>query len=179
MKIYTKTGDKGRSTSVDGRRRPKSDLIFAVEGQMDVLNTHIGVILAIAKDLDMQNRTFLQNLQHQLFNIGAHFWRATGSKQMTEAMIIALEQEIDRLSEGLPPLENFILPGGNIVGAQVHIARVECRKLERLMVRFHEKEPIDILCLQYINRLSDYFFILARYCNNKGRDDILWDKGNL
>lgn len=176
MKIYTKTGDKGRSTSVDGRRRPKPDLIFEVEGQMDGLNSYIGLVLAVGKDLDAYNRAFLQNLQHQLFNIGAHFWKATGSEQMSEAMITALEGEIDRLSVELPPLENFILPGGNITGAQIHIARVECRKLERLMVRFHAQEPVDILCLQYINRLSDYFFTLARYCNNKGQDDISWDK---
>ncbi|MFV0321236.1 MAG: cob(I)yrinic acid a,c-diamide adenosyltransferase [Alphaproteobacteria bacterium] len=176
MKIYTKTGDKGRSTSVDGRRRPKSDMIFAVEGQIDELNSYIGLVLAVGKDLDAHNRAFLQNLQHQLFNIGAHFWKAAGSEEITGAMITALEQEIDRLSDDLPPLENFILPGGNITSAQIHIARAECRKLERLMVRFHEQEPVDILCLQYINRLSDYFFTLARYCNNKGQGDILWNK---
>lgn len=175
-KIYTRTGDKGRSMAIDGRRLAKSHLIFEVEGELDSVNSYMGLILS-HKDLPPNLRSFLMDIQHHIFNIGAHFWKKEGSEFITSDKIDKLEAQIDDLSDELPPLTQFILPGGSELAAYCHMARVQCRRCERVMVRYHEEHEIDGLAIKYINRLSDFLFTLARYNNNKGQDDILWEKG--
>ncbi|MFV0431238.1 MAG: cob(I)yrinic acid a,c-diamide adenosyltransferase [Alphaproteobacteria bacterium] len=170
VKIYTKSGDKGTSLAIDGKRRRKSDLIFEVEGSFDALNSHIGYALSLAE----QKIKMLQTVQNQLFNIGAYFWKSDTNEHIQEQIVSDLEAEIDRLTSELPTLKNFILPGGSQLGAYLHVARTECRKCERLLVQFSEEQPVHPIALQYINRLSDYLFTLARYYNNKGQNDILW-----
>ncbi len=175
-KIYTKTGDKGQSMAIDGRRLSKAHLIFEVEGELDSVNSHMGLILS-HKDCSNNLRSFLTDIQHHIFDIGAHFYKTQGSEFISDSKIEQLEKQIDALTNELPSLTHFILPGGSELSAYCHMARVQCRRCERVMVRYHETHPIDILAIKYINRLSDLLFTLARYHNNKGQNDILWEKG--
>ncbi len=172
-KIYTRTGDKGSSRAINGQRLPKSHLIFELEGELDSVNSHIGLIMADEKlPEDLYN--ILMNIQHHIFDIGAHFWKKQGSDFITQDKVNSLEKNIDLLTNELPALTHFILPSGTKVAAYCHMARVQCRQCERVMVRYDEEYGMDILAIKYINRLSDFLFTLARYCNNKGQNDILW-----
>ncbi len=174
MKIYTKKGDKGRSLSVDGRRLSKSHMIFELEGQLDSLNSHMGFILA-HKGIEAPLRPILTKIQHHLFDIGAHFWKENHNDYIRQEHIDFLEENIDKLSQSLTPLTRFVLPGGSIEAAACHMARTKCRRCERIMVAFHQTErSVHPLALAYINRLSDFLFTLARYCN-KGREEPLYN----
>ncbi len=168
MKIYTRKGDKGRSLAVDGRRLSKSHIVFELEGHLDSLNCHIGLILSHESFSD-DLLSVLRMIQHHIFDIGAHFWMETGKDYIKQEQIDFLEEQIDLLSTEIKPLTRFILPGGAMLAALCHIARTECRKCERIMVKFHETEKnIHPLALAYINRLSDFLFVLARFSNKDG-----------
>ncbi len=167
MKIYTKTGDKGTTSLIGGTKVSKSHLRIEAYGTVDELNSYIG----LCRDLltDNNGRAILQEVQDRLFTIGSSL-ACDPEKEpkmkipdLKEEDITLLEKEMDKMNETIPPMKSFILPGGHITVSQLHIARCVCRRAERCCVRLEqETEPI---ILKYLNRLSDYLFILARFAS--------------
>lgn len=168
MKIYTRTGDKGKTGLFGGQRVPKSSMRLHAYGTLDELNSSLGVILADTK-LPMPLRDQLLEVQSLLFMIGADLATPLESsaniKRMTEEPAKKMEQWIDKLEESLEPMTKFILPGGSMLGAKLHEARTVCRRAERYIVELSEKEPITHAVIVIVNRLSDYLFVAARYTN--------------
>lgn len=168
FKIYTKTGDKGNTSLIGGTKVPKSHLRIEAYGTIDELNSYIG----LCRDLisDEAGRTVLQEVQDRLFTVGAALACDPVKEpkmripDLKDTDIQYLEKEIDRMTEALPPMKSFILPGGHIAVSQLHVARCVCRRAERCCVRLElEGQEVEPIILQYINRLSDYLFVLARY----------------
>ena len=182
-KIYTRTGDKGTTALGSGERRAKHDLRIAAYGTVDETNAVIGVVrlhTTDAADLD----TVLSRIQNDLFDLGADLATPdTGEKleyeplRMTDAQVEAIELAIDSFNADLEPLRSFVLPGGSQAAAHLHVARTVSRRAERLMVELSEREPVNDAALRYMNRLSDFFFVAARWMNNEGRADVLWVPG--
>jgi cob(I)alamin adenosyltransferase len=183
MKIYTKQGDKGQTGLFDGRKVSKGDLRIETYGTVDELNSVIGV--AIADSADAPLRGLLTRLQHQLFDLGGDLATPLDSKNSAKIRRIAgehvavLEKEIDAATAELPALKRFVLPGGNVTAARLHVARTVCRRAERLLVRLMAAEGADAVGEQplvYLNRLSDLLFTLARLANHRaGMADVEWD----
>ena len=168
FKIYTKTGDKGNTSLIGGTKVPKSHLRIEAYGTIDELNSYIG----LCRDLisDETGRAVLQEVQDRLFTVGAALACDPVKEpkmripDLKDTDIQYLEKEIDRMTEALPPMKHFILPGGHATISQLHIARCVCRRAERCCVRLElEGQEVEPIILQYINRLSDYLFVLARY----------------
>jgi cob(I)alamin adenosyltransferase len=178
--IYTKTGDNGTTSLVGGVRVSKSDIRLECYGTTDELNSFIGLLMS---ELDEQNDLdFLLFVQHKLFNIGAYL--ATDPTQteykiesrVTKESIERIEKEIDRIDSSLPKHHHFLLPSGCRSAALAHVCRTVCRRAERRVLTLHEKAPIEPEVLKFINRLSDYFFVLARKeCIRKNGKEIIWD----
>lgn len=172
MKIYTKTGDRGTTALFGGTRVPKYHIRVESYGTVDELNAHIGLIRDQIED--EQDRAILLAIQHNLFTVGAILATdpekerlKNGKERLSIARITAetvaiLEGEIDRLEARLPLMTHFILPGGHTTVSFCHIARCVCRRAERLSVQLHEIDPLEAEVLMYLNRLSDYLFVLAR-----------------
>ena len=172
MKIYTKTGDKGNTSLFGGKRVKKYDLRIESYGTIDELNSHIGLI----RDQKIDEFTFntLIKIQNELFSIGALLATPpekeklkSGEKRLKSTIIgeediTFLESEIDKMESSLNPMKNFILPGGHPSVSMCHIARCVCRRAERITVQLSESESINENILTYLNRLSDYLFVLAR-----------------
>lgn len=182
-KIYTKTGDKGTTALVGGKRISKSDMRLDAYGTVDELNSQIGVLRSQLETYAFQGaERFLKNTQSHLFNVGSQLAcddaeMAKSLPQITEQHILAIENEIDQMLKDLPELKTFILPGGNALAAQAHVARTVCRRAERYCCRLTESMKTADTIIPYLNRLSDYFFILARFFNrNLGVEDTLWEK---
>jgi cob(I)alamin adenosyltransferase len=168
LKIYTKTGDKGTTSLIGGTKVPKSHLRIEAYGTVDELNSYIG----LCRDLlqDEQGRQLLQEVQDRLFTIGAALACDPVKEpkmripDLKESDITLLETEMDRMDGFIPPMKHFILPGGHPTLSQLHIARCVCRRAERCCVRLElESLEVDELILKYLNRLSDYLFVLSRY----------------
>jgi len=168
MKIYTKTGDAGNTSLIGGTKVSKSHLRIEAYGTVDELNSYIG----LCKDLlvDKNSNSTLQEIQDRLFTIGAALAcdpeKETKMKipDLKEEDITILENEIDRMNDALPPMKSFILPGGHPTVSHLHVARCICRRAERCCVRLQiEKNEVEPIIPKYLNRLSDYLFILARY----------------
>lgn len=165
-KLYTKGGDKGKTSLVGGKRIAKHHVRIESYGTVDELNSFIGLLLS--HGLPEEDEKTLTWMQHKLFSVGSFL--ATDPKQteyrvesqVTPEAIARIEGEIDRLNDMVPPINAFILPAGGTIPATAHICRTVCRRAERCIYRLHEEEPIEAEVLQYINRLSDYFFALAR-----------------
>ena len=184
-KIYTRTGDDGTTGLADGSRVSKSDLIFVVMGDVDELNAHIGMILAQINGLTAEKleafttiSISLSTVQHLLFNVGGEL-AMPEYIGISEAHISWLESEIDAFNEELPALKDFILPAGSTLVSQIHIARTVCRRAERQAVnlQLNNKEAISANVLKLLNRLSDWLFVLSRYCAKvEGSKEVLWDK---
>lgn len=183
-KIYTRTGDEGTTGLVDGSRVSKDAPRMAAIGDVDELNSAIGVAVAALQDTAVT--ASLRAIQNDLFDLGADL--ATPSSdgdftpsemvlRMTAGQTTRLEAEIDAVNMALSPLNSFILPGGNVPAAAVHLARAIARRAERAIVSAARAEPVNPQAAIYINRLSDYLFVLARALNNHGADDILWVPG--
>ncbi len=171
MKIYTKTGDVGTTSLVGGKRVSKASHRLEAYGTVDELNSHIGLLAAMSID-DEQIVEFLYAIQNRLFNLGAYLATDnTDNPEMQPAGITAeeialIENEIDRLDQLLPPLHSFILPGGCLQAGQTNVVRTVCRRAERRLVALMEAGvAVHPLASAYLNRLSDYFFTLARYLN--------------
>lgn len=176
-KIYTRTGDGGMTGLGDGSRVSKDSLRVEAMGDVDELNCTIGVLLTEALDPAMIE--LLTSIQHDLFDLGGEL-SIPGYRTLQESHVIALEQALDTYNAQLPPLKEFILPGGSRAAAFCHVSRTVCRRAERRIVSLADAEPISPLCQQYLNRLSDLMFVLARVANRAtGSGDVLWrrDRG--
>lgn len=190
-KIYTRTGDDGTTGMADGSRVSKADLRFDAMGKIDLLNSQIGLLRGYLTQANhtqnsqaQPNHTLfddnLSRLQHQLFNLGGELampeYRGILAEYVTE-----LENQIDEWNTHLPPLKDFILPAGTIVTSQVHIARCYCRDAERLLVALNLRDDnVSPISLQFINRLSDWLFVLARVVARlDDGQEVLWDKTTL
>lgn len=168
LKIYTKTGDLGNTSLIGGTKVPKSHLRIETYGTVDELNSYIGLVND--HTLDEQSKTMLKEIQDRLFTIGSSL-ACDPEKEprmkipdLTEADITLLEKEMDKMNDVLPAMKSFILPGGHVACSTTHIARCVCRRAERLCVNMQQHELfVDQLVIKYLNRLSDYLFVLARY----------------
>jgi len=180
FKIYTKTGDKGQTSLWGGARVPKHHIRIEAYGTVDELNSYLGVVRDHLSDETL--RLNLKTIQDRLFTLGSIL--ATDPEKagkiqtpdLFESDIQQLEQWIDEMEASLPTLKNFILPGGHAAVSFCHVARCVCRRAERLSVALNENEPINELVLQYLNRLSDYLFVLSRYIGQLfGVNEVVWN----
>ena len=180
FKIYTKTGDLGKTSLIGGTKVPKSHLRIESYGTVDELNSYIGLV---SDHLTHEHtKTILKEIQDRLFTIGSSLACDPDKEprmkipDLKEADIILLENEIDNMNEHLPEMKSFILPGGHAAVSTAHIARCVCRRAERLCVNMQEHELfVDPLVIKYLNRLSDYLFVLARYIGHLlGVAEIPW-----
>lgn len=179
-KIYTRGGDKGETSLGTGARVAKDDVRVSAYGDVDELNAIIGLARLKANgDCDQ----ILSRIQNDLFDLGADLCTPEVENpkypplRIVQAQIDRLEEEIDSLNSELEPLNSFILPGGSEISAHLHHGRTVCRRAERLMVSLSKEEKINDLSIGYVNRLSDLLFVLARYENDKGKEDVLWVPG--
>jgi len=178
VKIYTKTGDKGKTSLVTGTRVPKSHLRLDAYGTIDELNSYIGLLRTL--ELEEALKTKLADIQNNLFTIASIL--ATDSNEMLQKLpkikpesIEFLEKEMDIMSSSLPELRNFILPGGHTFSAFCHIARTVCRRAERIIVKLSQDIEIEEMVIIYINRLSDYLFLLARKISaDFNAEEFIW-----
>ncbi|MCM2402462.1 cob(I)yrinic acid a,c-diamide adenosyltransferase [Rhizobium sp. S153] len=184
-KIYTRTGDDGTTALVSGPRRLKHDLRVDAYGTIDEVNSAIGVARLHTQSLS-ELHAMLLRIQNDLFDLGADLAAPDTGEPLSyeplrviEAQVTRIESEIDQLNAGLDPLKSFILPGGTQAAAHLHLARTIARRAERIMVELSrfEGETIDPPALKYINRLSDFLFVAARFANDGGKADILWVPG--
>lgn len=183
-KIYTRTGDGGTSGLVGGARRPKHDLRFAAIGDVDEANSVIGLArLHTAKEKKYRAYdAMLKRIQHDLFDVGADLAtlydkKSSGALRIIDSQVKRLEKEIDGLNKNLKPLNSFVLPGGSELAARLHLARTVVRRAERVACALAKKEKTNPAAVTYLNRLSDFLFVLARVANHNGADDILWEPG--
>ncbi|MFO0821682.1 MAG: cob(I)yrinic acid a,c-diamide adenosyltransferase [Gemmataceae bacterium] len=181
-RIYTKSGDQGDTGLGDGTRVPKDHARVAAYGEVDELNAVLGLVVANCPD--SPDAAFLRSIQNDLFDVGADLCvpptvneEPGKGLRVTVAQAERLEKAIDCLNEKLEPLRSFILPGGTQAAAFLHLARTVCRRAERAVVTLMRNEPVNSQVLIYLNRLSDYLFVLARVTNDDGRGDVLWVPG--
>jgi cob(I)alamin adenosyltransferase len=179
MKIYTKTGDKGLTSLIGGTRVPKSSLRIDCYGTVDELNSYVGVLRD--QEVNAPRREVLKEIQDRLFTIGAHL--ATDPDKGTHQRIpdlhaedvALLETEMDRMDQVLAPLREFVLPGGHQAVSFGHVARCVCRRAERLVIHLGEESPVEDLVVMYLNRLSDYLFVLSRaMAHDLGVAEVTW-----
>lgn len=183
--IYTKTGDQGLTGLVGGKRVSKSHSRIALYGEVDTLNSWVGVLVVSLKEFSSTDAPFalLQKIQENLFNLGGRLacessdWERFSLPSLDLSLTNDLERSIDSMEEDLPALRNFILPGGSRPSAHAHLCRTYAREVERDLVALIEVTPEEIPegALIFLNRLSDYFFVLARWVNKKlNQSDIIW-----
>ncbi|MEJ7559516.1 MAG: cob(I)yrinic acid a,c-diamide adenosyltransferase [Pedobacter sp.] len=179
MKIYTKTGDKGLTSLIGGTRVPKSDLRIECYGTVDELNSYIGLIAC--QNILPLYQEHLKEIQDRLFTVGAYLASDPEKSTMKipdlyELDIKFLEDLMDQMGAELPELKHFILPGGNTIVSYCHLARCICRKAERLVVHLGQESHVDEKMTVYLNRLSDYLFVLARKLNlDEGTPENIWN----
>ncbi len=183
-KIYTKTGDGGRTSLVGGTRVPKTHIRLEAYGTVDELNAQIGLLMTCLADAD--DRAFLCRVQHRLFAVGSCLATDCERVQLREGGVITtaqvedVEREIDRIDALLSPLKAFVLPGGSRGAAVCHVCRTVCRRAERRILRLAEEVEVPPALLAYMNRLSDYLFVLSRKINqDEKKVEIFWDKSCL
>ena len=178
MKIYTKTGDQGLTSLLGGSRVKKSHLRIEAYGTVDELNSHLGLVGD--QPVNGVRRPFLQQIQDRLFTIGSSLAADPQKARLSlpdllESDVTALEEAIDAMEQHLPPLKAFILPGGHPSVSCCHIARCVCRRTERLVISLQEESYVEELVIKYLNRLSDYLFVLSRMmAQDLGAGEIAW-----
>ncbi|MEO6732193.1 MAG: cob(I)yrinic acid a,c-diamide adenosyltransferase [Ferruginibacter sp.] len=180
LKIYTKTGDLGKTSLIGGTKVPKSHLRIESYGTVDELNSYIGLVIDMSTDDSI--KIMLKEIQDRLFTIGSSLACDPDKEplmkipDLIETDVELLEKEIDKMNEALPPMKHFILPGGHPSVSTTHIARCVCRRAERLCVNMQEHDLfVDPLVIKYTNRLSDYLFVLSRYIAHLlGVKEIAW-----
>lgn len=179
MKIYTRTGDKGETGLLGGKRVPKDDLRIEAYGTVDELNSHLGLL----RDMSAPHHgELLVTIQNTLFAIGSRLASQSDEEAVRfkvppieEDAITALEHAMDRMDADLDPMRNFILPGGHPAASQAHVCRTVCRRAERCVVRLDREAPQDPILIRYLNRLSDLLFVLARHLARlNGAVDTPW-----
>ncbi|HEY0441717.1 MAG TPA: cob(I)yrinic acid a,c-diamide adenosyltransferase [Xanthobacteraceae bacterium] len=183
-RIYTRQGDDGTTALGSGERRPKHDLRVSAYGTTDELNAVLGVVrLHTAAEPDVD--AMLARIQNDLFDLGADLCvpqadsDARSRLRLASSQVERLEQEIDAMNAELQPLRSFVLPGGTPAAAHLHLARTVCRRAERLIVDLagRDGEAVTPAVIQYVNRLSDFLFVAARFMNQRGARDVLWEPG--
>ena len=180
-KIYTRSGDDGRTSLGDGTRVPKFHLRVAAYGGIDEANAAIGVAQLHVED--SRARELLSHIQNDLFDVGADLCRperpgaAAGPLRIDQRQVRWLEEQIDSWNAALSPLTSFVLPGGTPAATYLHQARTVTRRAERSIAELASQEPVNPAVLEYVNRLSDLLFVLARCLNDGGRKDVTWKPG--
>ncbi len=180
MKIYTRTGDKGQTALIGGRRVSKTDQRIDAYGTVDELNSWLGLLRD--QPVNEPRRALLKEIQDRLFTIGATL-ATDPEKEIKKAMpdifpqdVTRLEQEMDAMDAQLPELRKFVLPGGHPSVSYAHLARTVCRRTERLVIELSQASPVDELLIQYLNRLSDYLFVLSRkMALELGAEEVSWE----
>lgn len=178
MKIYTKTGDTGTTALFGGTRLSKHHIRIESYGSVDELNSFIGMVRDQLTDKELSSE--LKTIQETLFMIGSHLAADPSKKnlwipEVKISEVELLENGIDRMQQDLEPLKNFILPGGHPIVSYCHIVRCVCRRAERNVVALNELEKVEPIMIQYLNRLSDYFFVLGRFIGKKlGAKEVVW-----
>ena len=184
-KIYTRTGDDGTTALGSGRRVAKYDLRVEAYGTLDETNAAIGLARLHTRNSAPELDAMLARIQNDLFDLGADLCfpdetrDARGRLQVSDTQVKRLESEIDALNRDLQPLRSFVLPGGTPAASFLHLARTTSRRAERLVVALAARpdEPVGAPALRYINRLSDFLFVAARFANDKGKSDVTWVPG--
>ena len=180
MKIYTRTGDKGQTSLFGGKRVSKASQRVDTYGTVDELNSSLGVVIAHLKPSERILKRELEAVQHDLLTIGSYLASPGNKNQESRIKHLAkrtedFEKLIDRLTEKLPKLKNFILPGGGMAGSFLHQARTVCRRAERRIIAFSQKETVDDEVVKYLNRLSDLLFTMARFVNyQEQKKETIW-----
>ncbi|MBL7664153.1 MAG: cob(I)yrinic acid a,c-diamide adenosyltransferase [Bacteriovoracaceae bacterium] len=185
MKIYTKTGDKGKTSLVSGTKISKGDLRIELYGEVDELNSCLGIVLSSIESKNELKAQFalLSKIQHALFDLGSNLACEADKRAkyklptIKTVLITGLEESIDQMQEELPALKNFILPGGALSASFTHLARTVCRRAERKLVNFFETNKDESFenSIEFLNRLSDFLFVLSRYINLKaGTNEVTW-----
>ncbi len=185
MKIYTKTGDEGKTSLYGGTKVPKNHIRLEAYGTVDELNSFIGLLRGMLQDIEMKKQ--LNLIQNTLFNVGSELATPNDKSllengtprfknKVNEQKVKLVENWIDEMEAHLKPLSQFILPEGSEEISTAHIVRTVCRRAERIIVALNDYEEVRAELLQYINRLSDYFFVLARFIAYKeGKEDVIWN----
>ena len=183
-KIYTKTGDAGTTALASGERRPKHDLRIEAYGTVDETNAVLGLVRLVTGDDYADLDKVLSRIQNDLFDLGADLATPESEEppaytplRITGAQVAALETAIDTLNADLEPLRSFVLPGGSAAAANLHLARTVARRAERLATALAAAEAVNAQAVVYLNRLSDFLFVAARWVNDKGTRDVLWVPG--
>ena len=179
MKIYTKTGDRGETRLFDGTRVAKTDVRVEAYGNVDELNSTLGLAVSLSDDDEI--RGVLYDIQKQLLSLGAQLadpgfdGRKWDKPRLSAAWVRSMEELIDRFEAELPPLKEFILSGGGQPGATLHLGRTVCRRAERGVVLLNAAHELDPILIEYLNRLSDLLFVMARVANHReGMEEIRW-----
>jgi cob(I)alamin adenosyltransferase len=181
-RIYTRGGDTGQTSLGDGRRVAKHDARVEAYGTVDEANAAIGLARLHSKT-DPGTDAMLARIQNDLFDLGADLCtpedgrKSEGALRIVPAQVDRLEREIDAMNTHLAPLTSFILPGGTVLAAHLHLARTLTRRAERLVVALAERQPVNPDVVKYLNRLSDHLFVLGRHVNDAGAADVLWVPG--
>lgn len=189
-RIYTRSGDKGTTSLGNGQRVFKTDDRVQAMGAVDELNSILGVVLATATPLSFVRPKWIQEIQNDLFDLGADLCVPEKTKDQPKSddpefqplriqasQVQLLENKIDEVNENLSPLKSFILPGGTLVASYLHQARTICRRAEIATISLNSQTPINDQILIYLNRLSDLLFVLAREANTNAEGDVLWKPG--
>jgi len=181
-RIYTRRGDSGETSLAGGQRLPKDARRIEAYGTVDELNAHVGAACLESDRVGLAELSaILRRIQHELFNLGSILATRpedvrSGQPRITAVEVRRLEEEIDRMNAGLAELRSFVLPGGSRVNVELHLCRTVCRRAERLVVALAREEPTPAEVLQYLNRLSDAFFVWARWASHKlGAPEPVWD----
>ena len=184
-KVYTRSGDAGKTHLIGGEKRWKDNIRVEAFGTVDELNAEIGLCRELVKEIGNEKFRslirFLKSVQNELFNLGTQLATAEGDNsknlpQLSDDAILKLESEIDTANESLSELTSFVLPGGSVINAQLHIARNVCRRAERRVVSLLKKENVDPENIRYLNRLSDALFVWSRWVSKIiGDEENLWD----
>ena len=182
-KIYTKAGDGGKTRLGDNSEVEKTDIRVDAYGEVDELNTCLGISLCYARE-DGLLSGLLKQIQNDLFDLGADLcWplesvvEGVPRLSVTDGQVIYLEEQIDKFNQSLEALKSFVLPGGSLVAGHLHLARAVCRRVERRIWLLGQREDLNENIGIYLNRLSDLLFVLARYANDNGKSDVLWVPG--
>ncbi|VAW50703.1 ATP:Cob(I)alamin adenosyltransferase [hydrothermal vent metagenome] len=174
-KIYTRTGDDGSTGMADGSRIVKDDLLIQAIGDVDELNSQLAVLVCHAPD--EFNETICR-IQNELFNVGAEL--SMGQAMIEQSHVVTLENSLDTLNKNLTPLKEFILPGGGLAASHCHVARAVCRRVERSLVSLNNQKKLNENLMAYVNRLSDYLFVLARAISKSvGEDETYWQSARV
>lgn len=182
-RIYTKTGDGGKTRLGDNSEVEKTDIRVDAYGEVDELNTCLGIALCYAREDEILTR-LLEQIQNDLFDLGADLcWplesvvEGVSRLSVTDGQVAYLEQKIDKYNQALEVLRSFVLPGGSLLAGHLHLARAVCRRAERRIWSLCQSEDLNENIGIYLNRLSDLLFVLARYANDNGKSDVLWVPG--